>query len=112
MVKKHNPAKPISEQRIEYPSPDFWRIVAEETEKASEDKPLKVVFGKDSHYPGQLSETRDYQIAREIIGDETLSRLYFVKDDLKTRDTEILERLGIRKLDEGPRTERKEEEVK
>ena len=41
-----------------------------------------------------------------------VGKLYFVKDDLKTRDTEILERLGIRKLDEGPRTERKEEEVK
>ena len=112
IAQKYNPTKPISEQHIEYPSPDFWRIVAEETEKTSVETPIKVIFGKDSHHPGQLSETRDYLIARDIIGAETLSKLYFVKDDLKTRDTEILDRLGIRKLDEGPSAERKEEEVK
>lgn len=112
MYQKYNPNKPIEEQHFEYPSRRFWEIVAEETEKAPQDKTLKVVFGKDSHYPSQLAETRDYQVVRKIIGDETLSRLYFVKDDLKTRDTEILDRLGIRKLDEGPSAERKEDEVK
>ena len=112
MFKKYNPNRPLEEQRIEYPSKRFWEIVADETEKAPKETPLKVIFGKDSHYPSQLSETRDYMLARQILGDETLSRLHFVKDDLKTRDTEILDRLGIRKLDEGPKTERREEEIK
>ena len=64
--------------------------------------PLKVVFGKDSHRPGQLSREDDYKAARDILGEDVLSKLYFVKDDLKTQDIEMLQKLGIRKLDEGP----------
>ena len=79
MAQKYDPSKPISEQNIEYPCPGFWKIVADETEKGMEKNPpeiLKVVFGKDSHAPSMLSETRDYMLAKEIIGAETLSKLY------------------------------------
>ena len=92
MAQKYDPSKPISEQRIDYPSAGFWKIVAEETEKGAKMDPpemLKVVFGKDAHAPRMLSETRDYMIAKEIIGEETLSKLYFVKDDLKTQDRSL-----------------------
>ena len=115
LAKKYDSSKPISEQNIEYPCPEFWRIVADETEKHAAKNPpeiIKVVFGNDSHAPSMLSETRDYMIAKEIIGTETLSKLYFVKDDLITRDDEMLEKLGIRKLDEGPNTDKEHEEVK
>lgn len=105
MAQKYDRSRPIGEQNIEYPCPEFWRIVADETEKCAAKNPpeiIKVVFGKDSHAPSMLSETRDYMLAKELIGAETLSRLYFVKEDLITRDDEMLEKLGIRKLDEGP----------
>lgn len=105
MAQKYDPSKPISEQHIDYPSADFWKIVADETEIGAKMDPpemLKVVFGKDSHAPAMLLETKDYMIAKEIIGEDTLSKLYFVKDDLRTQDTEMLKKLGIRKLDEGP----------
>ena len=111
MAQKYDPSKPISEQKIDYPSAGFWKIVAEETEKGAKLDPpemLKVIFGKDAHAPKMLSETRDYMVAKEIIGADTLSRLYFVKDDLKTQDTEMLAKLGIRKLDDGPSTAKSE----
>ncbi len=72
---------PIDElkRRIPYPSPEFWKIVAEETKTAKESgKDLFVIFGKDAHFPGQLSTEKDYEIAKQIIGEQTLEQLHIV----------------------------------
>ena len=55
-------------KRIPYPSPEFWKIVAEETRIAKENgQDLFVIYGKDAHSPQQLSTEKDYEIARAII---------------------------------------------
>jgi len=62
-----------------YPSPEFWKIVAEETRIARENgQDLFVVYGKDAHFPGQLSTEKDYEIAKAIIGEQTLEQLHIV----------------------------------
>lgn len=74
---------PIDElkRRIPYPSPEFWKIVAEETKTAKESgKDLFVIFGKDAHFPGQLSTEKDYEIARAIIGEQILEQLHIVTE--------------------------------
>lgn len=64
---------------IKYPSPEFWKIVAEETKIAKENgQDIIVFFGKDAHYPAQLSDERDYEIAKAIIGENTLEQLHIV----------------------------------
>lgn len=66
-------------KRIPYPSPEFWKIVAEETRIAKENgQDLFVIYGKDAHFPEQLSTEKDYEIAREIIGEQTLEQLHIV----------------------------------
>lgn len=35
-------------------------------------------FGKDAHYPNQLSDERDYEMAKAIIGENTLEQLHIV----------------------------------
>ena len=66
-------------KRTPYPSPEFWKIVAEETKIARENgQDLRVVYGKDAHFPGQLSTEKDYEIAKAIIGEQTLEQLHIV----------------------------------
>lgn len=68
-------------EKISYPSADFWRIVAEETQIAKQNgKDLIVIYGKDAHYPDQLVKQRDYEIANEIIGQDTIKQLHIVKN--------------------------------
>jgi len=99
-------------KKIDYPSPAFWEFVAQEYGQQ-----IKVIFGKDAHFPGQLSTERDYEIAKTILGEQTLDRLNFVKSDLITRDESILNRLrrtvstqqlGVETLDEQKDTSTKE----
>ena len=83
---------PIDElkRRIPYPSPEFWKIVAEETKTAKEsEKDLFVIFGKDAHFPGQLSTEKDYEIAKQIIGEQTLKQLNIITQH---KELEILTR--------------------
>lgn len=75
--------KPVDElkKRIPYPSPEFWKIVAEETRLARENgQDLYVIYGKDAHFPEQLSTEKDYEIARAIIGEQTLEQLHLVTE--------------------------------
>lgn len=75
--------KPVDElkKRIPYPSPEFWKIVAEETRLARENgQDLHVIYGKDAHFPEQLSTEKDYEIARAIIGEQTLEQLHLVTE--------------------------------
>jgi len=81
-------------ERIGYPSTAFWEFVAQEYGQE-----IKVIFGKDAHFPKQLSNDRDYKIIIEILGEHTLKQLHFVKSDLKTYDDGILDRL---RREDGP----------
>ncbi len=66
-------------KKTPYPSPEFWKIVAEETRTAKENgQDLRVIYGKDAHFPGQLSTEKDYEIAKAIIGERTLEQLHIV----------------------------------
>ena len=68
-------------KRIPYPSPEFWKIVAEETRIAKENgQDLLVIYGKDAHFPEQLSTEKDYEIAKAIIGEQTLEQLHIVTE--------------------------------
>lgn len=68
-------------KRIPYPSPEFWKIVAEETRIAKENgQDLFVIYGKDAHSTQQLSTEKDYEIARAIIGEQILEQLHIVTE--------------------------------
>ena len=75
-------------KRTPYPSAEFWKIVAEETKTAKENgQDLLVIYGKDAHFPGQLSTEKDYKIAKAINGEQTLEQLQIVTEnkDLETQ---------------------------
>jgi len=78
-------------KRTPYPSPEFWKIVAEETRTAKENgQDLRVIYGKDAHFPGQLSTERDYEIAKAIIGEQTLEQLQIVTSYKELENTRSL----------------------
>ena len=78
-------------ERTPYPSPEFWKIVAEETAIARENgQDLLVIYGKDAHFPGQLSTEKDYEIAKAIIGEETLEQLQIVTSYKELENTRSL----------------------
>lgn len=82
-------------KKINYPSPEFWKIVAEETKMAQKKgQDLIVIYGKDAHYPGQLSTERDYAIAKEVLGEDILEQLHLVTS---YKELETLRQIGIRK---------------
>ena len=91
-------------KKINYPSPEFWKVVAEETRKAQKNgQNLIVVFGKDAHFPEQLSTEKDYEIAKAIIGKEVLQQLHLVsryKDLVVRRQTKSTQELGKETVDE------------
>lgn len=79
-----------------YPCKEFWEVVAEQTKIAKQQgKQLSVIFGKDAHYTADLSNEEIYELINAKIGPDTLSKLDFVKSDLKELDTEILHRVGM-----------------
>lgn len=78
-------------KRTPYPSPEFWKIVAEENRIARENgQNLLVFYGKDAHFPGQLSTEKDYEIAKAIIGEQTLEQLHIVTSYKELEDTRSL----------------------
>ena len=82
-------------KRIPYPSQQFWKIVAEETIKAKDKgKTLLVIYGKDAHYPEQLSTEKDFELAKEIIGEQILQQLNIITSYKKLEDirNEILQK--------------------
>ena len=88
---------PIDElkRKIPYPSQEFWKYIAEIAPQYEQQygKQLMVLFGKDAHFPEQLSTEKDYEIAIDILGIETLEKLNFVEKDLITHDEGMIERL-------------------
>lgn len=91
-------------KKINYPSPEFWKVVAEETRIAQEKgQDLIVVFGKDAHFPEQLSIEKDYEIAKAIIGEDVLQQLHLVtkyKDLVVRRQTKSTQELGEETINE------------
>lgn len=94
-------------QKINYPSQEFWEYIAQIAPQYEQQygKQLKVLFGKDAHFPGQLSKDIDYELALDILGLETLGQLHFVRDDLKAVDTEMINRLKGLKERQTPNTD-------
>ncbi len=43
-------------------------------------KDLLVIYGKDAHFPEQLSTEKDYEIAKALIGEQTLEQLHIVTE--------------------------------
>lgn len=70
---------------IGYPSTAFWEFVAQEYGQE-----IKVIFGKDAHFPGQLSTEKDYEIAKGIIGEQTLEQLHIVTSYKELENTRSL----------------------
>ena len=42
-----------------------------------------MIYGKDAHFPEQLSTEKDYEIAKAIIGEQTLEQLHIVTEHEK-----------------------------
>lgn len=67
---------------IKTPSREFWEIAAK--------KGCRVLFGKDAHHPNQISEDRDYEIARILLGDELFKKLDFMTlDDVTKKQIKV-----------------------
>lgn len=68
---------PIDEQRkrlskVRYPRREFWDI--------AKNYNIKVLYGIDAHHKGQISLFNELvQLANEILGDETISKLNFIE---------------------------------
>lgn len=58
---------------IKTPSREFWKIASE--------KGCGVVFGKDAHNPNQISEDKDYEIVKVLLGEEIFKKLDFMSLD-------------------------------
>ncbi len=58
---------------IKAPCRDFWKVAME--------KGCMVLYGKDAHSPTQLSEDMDYEIVKEVLGEDLLEKLNFVTLD-------------------------------
>ncbi len=70
--------EPIEEQKkklsnVVYPRREFWEI--------AKDYDIKVLYGIDVHYKGQISKYKELiELANEIIGKETINKLNFIEE--------------------------------
>lgn len=61
-------------EKVSYPCRDFWKIASEYN--------IKVVYGLDTHYRGQIDLYHDLiELAHIIIGKETINKLNFIELD-------------------------------
>ena len=69
---------PIEEKRkrlkdVQYPCKEFWKIAT--------NYDIKVVFGLDIHFGGEIPLMNEFvQFANEILGDEIMSKLNFIEE--------------------------------
>ncbi len=69
---------PIEEQRkklvnVQYPCKEFWNI--------AKNYDIKVLYGIDAHFEGQVSHWNELvQLANEIIGEDTIKELSFIEE--------------------------------
>lgn len=60
-------------EKVAYPCRNFWEIASEYN--------IKVVYGLDTHYRGQIDLYHDLiELAHIIIGEETINKLNFIED--------------------------------
>lgn len=68
---------PLEEQRkklknVQYPRKEFWNIAS--------DYNIKVLYGSDAHYRGQIPLWKELiQLANEMIGEKTIKKLNFIE---------------------------------
>lgn len=63
------------------PSKDFWRIASEYG--------CKVLYGKDAHYPGQISDDRSLVLAQMMLGKDLIDSLDFAKKEVFFEDSKL-----------------------
>ena len=69
---------PLEEQRkklinVQYPRKEFWEIASNYN--------VKILYGIDAHYRGQIPVWNELvQLANEMIGEETICKLNFIKN--------------------------------
>lgn len=85
---------PIEEQRkklinVQYPRKEFWKIACNYN--------LKIIYGIDAHYRGQIPRWKELvQLANEIIGETTIKKLNFLENidkDTKKEEIEYIDKL-------------------
>lgn len=56
---------------VQYPCKDFWKVAT--------NYKIKVVYGIDAHYKGQIALWNELlELARQILGDEIINNLCFI----------------------------------
>ena len=71
---------PINKQKeklskVSYPCKEFWDIATKYN--------IRVLYGIDAHHRGQIVLWNELiDLAKEIIGDDIISKLNFVEDDI------------------------------
>ena len=71
---------PIEEQKkklsdVVYPCKEFWNIVTKYN--------IRVVYGIDAHHRGQIVLWNELlELAHEVLGEEIISKLNFIEDDI------------------------------
>lgn len=82
---------PLDEQRkklinVNYPRSEFWKLASNYN--------VKVLYGLDAHYRGQIQKWKELIIlANEIIGKETISKLNFIEKTCDINDEKYLKNL-------------------
>ena len=85
---------PLEEQRkklinVQYPRKEFWEIACNYN--------IKVIYGIDAHYRGQIPRWKELvQLANEIIGKTTIEKLNFaenIEKDINDEEIEYIEKL-------------------
>ena len=60
-------------ENVSYPCKEFWEIASQYN--------IKVLYGIDAHYKGQILACNELsQFAKDIIGEETLNKLNFIEE--------------------------------
>lgn len=82
-------------ERVKTPSREFWKIAAE--------KGCKVLFGKDAHDPMQISEDKDYEVAKMLLGEEVFKKLDFMTFDEINKTNKKISKRDLESLASSPK---------
>ena len=84
---------PLDEQRkklvnVNYPRREFWELASNYN--------LKVLYGLDAHYRGQIQKWNELIIlANEMIGEETINKLKFIENIHDANDEKYLKKIFL-----------------
>ncbi len=93
MIKDMTPEEMM--ERIKNPSREFWKIAAE--------KECKVLFGKDAHDPMQISEDKDYEVAKMLLGEDVFKKLNFMTFDEINKSNKKISKRDLESLANSPK---------